>query len=69
MGRDADIRGMVLLNAPRAELGAIYNSLGKQLAEGRIHPVIGKELPLSSAPEAHRAVMSLNARGKIVLIP
>jgi NADPH2:quinone reductase len=69
MGRDADIRGMVLLNAPREELGAIYNSLGKQLAEGRIHPVIGKELPLSSAPEAHRAVMSPNARGKIVLIP
>ena len=25
--------------------------------------------PLSSAPEAHRAVMSPNARGKIVLIP
>jgi NADPH:quinone reductase len=69
MGRDAEIRGMVLLNAPREELGAIYNSLGKQLAEGRIHPVIGKELPLSSAPEAHRAVMSPNARGKIVLIP
>jgi NADPH2:quinone reductase len=69
MGRDADIRGMVLLNAPREELGAIYNSLGKQLAEGRIQPVIGKELPLSSTPEAHRAVMSPNARGKIVLIP
>ncbi len=69
MMRDADIRGMILANAPREELGAIYNSLGKQLAEGRIQPVIGKELPLSSAPEAHRTVMSPNARGKIVLIP
>ena len=69
MMRDADIRGMILANAPREELGAIYNSLGKQLAEGRLQPVIGKELPLSSAPEAHRTVMSPNARGKIVLIP
>jgi NADPH:quinone reductase len=69
MSRDADIRGMVLANAPQEELGAIYRSLGEQLAEGRIRPVIGKELPLSSAPEAHRAVMSPNARGKIVLIP
>ena len=69
MSRDADIRGMVLANAPREELGAIFRSLGAQLAEGRIRPVIGKELPLAAAAEAHRAVMSPNARGKIVLIP
>ncbi len=43
MMRDADIRGMVLANASRAELRAIYKSLGEQLGAGRIHPVIGKE--------------------------
>ena len=69
MMRDADIRGMVLANASRAELRAIYKSLGEQLGAGRIHPVIGKKLPLAAASEAHRAVMSPNARGKIVLIP
>jgi NADPH2:quinone reductase len=69
MMRDADVRGMLLPNASREELGAIYNSLGEQLAEGRIQPVIRKELPLAAATEAHRAVMSPNARGKIVLIP
>jgi NADPH:quinone reductase len=39
------------------------------LAAGRIRPVIGKELPLAAAPEAHRDVMSPNAKGKIVLVP
>jgi NADPH2:quinone reductase len=69
MMRDADIRGMVLANASREELRTIYKSLGEQLAAGRIQPVIGKELPLVAAAEAHRAVMSPDARGKIVLIP
>ncbi len=69
MMRDGDIRGMVLPNASREELCAIYKSLAEQLGAGRIQPVIGKELPLAAAPEAHRAVMSANARGKIVLIP
>jgi NADPH:quinone reductase len=69
MVRDGDIRGMVFANASPEELGAIYKSLGEQLGAGRIQPVIGKELPLAAAPEAHRAVMSPNAHGKIVLIP
>ena len=69
MMRDADIRGMVFANASPEEQRAIYKSLGEQLGAGRIQPVIGKELPLIAAPEAHRAVMSPNARGKIVLIP
>jgi NADPH:quinone reductase len=68
MVRDADIRGMILANAPREELKAIYQSLGEDLAAGRIHPVVGKELPLASAADAHRAVMSPQTHGKIVLI-
>jgi NADPH2:quinone reductase len=69
MMRDADIRGMILGNAPASDLAAIYKSLGEQLAAGRICPVIGREFPLASAAEAHRAVMAPSARGKIVLIP
>lgn len=69
MMRDADIRGMVLANTPHEELKAIYQSLGEELAAGRLQPVIGKELPLADAAEAHRAVMSPKAHGKIVLIP
>ena len=33
------------------------------------HPIIERELPRASAPDAHRAVMDHEARGKIVLIP
>ncbi len=69
MIRDADIRGMVLPNASAPDLKAIYKDLGKYLADGRISPVVGREFPLASAAEAHRAVMAPNAMGKIVLIP
>ena len=69
MMRDADIRGMVLPNTPHEELTAIYQSLGEALAVGDLQPVIGKEFPLAEAAEAHRAVMSSNAHGKIVLVP
>jgi NADPH:quinone reductase len=69
MMRDADIRGMILGNAPAEELRTIYKSLGELLVAGRIQPVIGKELRLASAAEAHHAVMAPNARGKIVLLP
>jgi NADPH:quinone reductase len=69
MTKDADIRGMILLNATAEELAAIYKELGEQLAAGRISPVIGREIPLADAAESHRAVMASNALGKLVLIP
>ena len=69
MMRDDDISGMMLGNTPAADLAEIYRRLGEDLAEGRIRPVIGREFPLVSAPDAHRAVMAPDARGKIVLVP
>jgi NADPH2:quinone reductase len=38
------------------------------LDAGALRPVVGRELPLAEAPEAHRAVMSPGASGKIVLV-
>ena len=69
MGRDASIVGMSLFNTPDAELTAIHAALGAGLANGTFRPVIGRELPLSAAPESHVAVMSPGAKGKIVLLP
>jgi len=69
MGRDADIRGMVLFNASAAELAGIHAALFAGLENGTLRPVIGKELPLRQAAEAHRAVMEPGALGKIVLVP
>ena len=67
MSRDADIRGMVLPNTPPAEMASIHAALFAGLENGALRPVIGKELPLAEAPQAHRAVMEPGAFGKIVL--
>jgi NADPH2:quinone reductase len=68
MSRDADIRGMVLPNTPPAEMASIHAALVAGLENGTLRPVIGKELPLAEAPQAHRAVMEPGAFGKIALI-
>ena len=67
MSRDADIRGMVLPNTPAAEMASIHAALVAGLENGTLRPVIGQELPLAEAPQAHRAVMEPGAFGKIVL--
>jgi NADPH2:quinone reductase len=69
MSRDADIRGMALPNTPAAELASIHAALVAGLENGALRPVIGKELPLAEAPQAHRAVMEPGAFGKIILVP
>jgi len=68
MSRDADIRGLVLPNTPLAELASIHAALVAGLANGTLSPVIGMELPLAKAPEAHRAVTDGGKLGKIVLV-
>jgi NADPH2:quinone reductase len=69
MQRDADILGMVLPNTPPAELTSIHAALVAGLENGTLRPMIGKELRLSDAAEAHRAVMEPGSFGKIVLLP
>ncbi len=69
MSRDADIRGMALPNTPPAEMMSIHAALVAGLEKGTLQPVIGKELPLAEASEAHRAVLEPGAFGKIVLLP
>jgi NADPH2:quinone reductase len=69
MGRDADIRGMTLMNASGEELLSIHAAIIAGLENGTLRPIVGKEMPLADAPKAHVAVMEPGARGKIVLIP
>jgi NADPH2:quinone reductase len=69
MSLDADVLGMSLLNASPEELAEAYEAVGAGLAAGALSPVIGRELPLAQAAEAHRAVMEPGAHGKIVLLP
>jgi len=69
MQRDADVRGMMLPNAPPADLASIHAALVAGLENGTLRPVIGKEFPLAEAAHAHRAVMEPGAFGKIILLP
>ena len=67
MGKDADIRGMLLFNTPPAAMAEIHAALGAGLRSGALKPVIGHEIPLAEASRAHELVMSPGAKGKVVL--
>jgi len=69
MRRDADIRGMTLMNATEQELRSIHAALLAGLENGSLRPVIGKSLPLSAAAQSHEDVMKPGSYGKLVLIP
>ncbi len=69
MSRDASIIGMSLMNATDAELEIIHAAISEGLLGKSLKPVVGEELPLESAAEAHRKIMESGAYGKIVLIP
>ncbi len=67
MMREADVLGLFLFNTTPAERGKIARGLLAGFESGKFRPVIGKRFPLSAAAEAHAAIMSPGALGKIVL--
>jgi NADPH:quinone reductase len=71
MNAEADIMGMIVLNAPEHDVQSIHAALSRGLMNGTINPIVREELPLSEAPKAHDMVMNApdDAVGKIVLIP
>lgn len=69
MGREASILGIVLFNTSEHELASIHAGLVAGLENRTLRPVIGREMPLAEAHQAHTAVMEPASYGKIVLIP
>jgi NADPH:quinone reductase len=69
MSRDAAVLGMTLWNTPEKELAGIHAALVAALENGTLKPVVGRELPLVEAAQAHELLMKPGAHGKIVLIP
>jgi len=67
MSRDADIRGMTLMNATPQVLKGIHAAIIAGLENGTLRPVIGKTMKLADAAKAHEAVLAPGALGKIVL--
>ncbi|HSL95254.1 MAG TPA: zinc-binding dehydrogenase, partial [Thermoleophilia bacterium] len=69
MDREATILAMRLPNARPAELAAARAGVQAALESGRLRPVVGRELPLAAAAEAHRLLIEGPALGKLVLVP
>ena len=69
MLRDAAVLGMTAFNITPQERASIHAALGAGLEAGTLRPVVGRELPLSEAVQAHRDVLEAGAFGKIVLVP
>lgn len=68
MAREATIRGIMLWNTSDAERGEIHAALRAGLANGTLRPIVGLELPLASAAEAHARIGDPGVLGKSVLV-
>jgi len=69
MGKDSRILAMLLWNLTEAEAPGVHAALRAGMENGTLRPVVGTELALAEAPQAHRKVMEPGAFGKIVLVP
>ncbi|HTD75332.1 MAG TPA: NADPH:quinone reductase [Steroidobacteraceae bacterium] len=69
MLREASIFGVYLWGVLPDEATEIHAAIQAGLRSQTLRPVVAAEIPLASAPEAHRRVAEPGARGKIVLIP
>lgn len=69
MSRRASIRAFTLWALTEQETKEVHAGVNAGLANGTLHPVVGKEIPLSEAARAHKEILEPGASGKIVLIP
>jgi NADPH2:quinone reductase len=69
MGRRASARGFTLWAITAQEESEIHAGILAGLENGTLHPIVGKELPLKDAPQAHIDILAGGAHGKIALIP
>jgi NADPH2:quinone reductase len=69
MSREADIRGVTLMNTSEQEYRTMHAALVAGLENGTLRPVIGQKIPLAEAARAHAEIMKPSgAHGKIVLV-
>ncbi len=69
MNAEGTVLGMRMPNATRPEVAAAHAAVEAGLRDGRLRPVVGRELPLADAPRAHQLLMERPALGKLVLVP
>jgi NADPH2:quinone reductase len=69
MTRRATVRAFTLWGITEAEEREVHAAIFAGLDTGSLRPVVGKELPLGQAAQAHHDVLAPGAFGKIALIP
>jgi NADPH2:quinone reductase len=69
MGRRASARGFTLWAITAQEEAEIHAGILAGLENGTLRPIVGKELPLKDASQAHIDILAGGAHGKIALIP
>ena len=69
MGREGGILGMSLWAAGEEHVLRAHAAIAAGLANQKLRPIVGREMPLADASKAHETVMKEAAFGKIVLIP
>lgn len=69
MKKHATVLGMLLFNATAEELIEVHAALGAGLENGTLKPIIGSEMPLADAAQAHQDILKPGAYGKIILMP
>jgi NADPH2:quinone reductase len=69
MQRNADMRAMTLMTAEPNELMRIHAAIVAGLTNQTLRPVVGREMALADAAQAHRDIMEPGSYGKIVLLP
>jgi len=69
MMKELDIRGIALWNASAEQVALMMEDILNGAAEGKIRPIIGRQMPLAEAAVAHVTVLEPGAYGKIVLVP
>ena len=69
MSRQGSILAFAVWGLTEAEEKEIHAGILAGLENGTQSPVIGKEIPLSDAPRAHKEILQPGAYGKIVLVP
>ena len=67
MSREADIVGVMLMNASEEEERETYAAVQGGMEMGWLRPIIGKEFPLKEAAQAQQEVIAGKALGKMVL--
>lgn len=69
MMKELDIRGIALWNATAEQVTHMMEDILNGVAEGKLRPVIGRQIPLAEAAAAHVTILEPGAYGKTVLVP